>query len=102
MTSASQRSAQERLRAALLDTVTDYYSSLPEAAQILDRRLFQTLITIVKGPRLQLLLQLKDQDARYTNGVIALWKHADLGASTRRTAAMSSMTNVKFQGDAGK
>ena len=40
VTTASQRSAQERLRAAQIDNVTDHYFSLPEAAQILDRRLF--------------------------------------------------------------
>ena len=66
-----------------------------------NRRLFQTLVTVVKGPSLQLLLALKGDSQRYTYGIIALWKHAELGASNRRTAAMSAMQAVKFQGDAG-
>ena len=38
----------------------------------------------------------------YTYGIIALWKHAELGASNRRTAAMPAMQTAKFQGDAGQ
>ena len=68
--------------------VTDSYSSLGPEARLLDRRLFQTLVTVVKGPSLQLLLALKGESQRYTYGNIALWKHAELGASNRRTAAM--------------
>ena len=69
-------------------------------ARLLDRRLFQTLITVVKGPSLQLLLALNGNAQRYTYGIIALWKHTELGANNRRTAAMSAMQAVKFQGDA--
>ena len=76
-------------------------SGLGPKARLLDRRLFQTLITVVKGPRLQLLLALKGEAQRYAYGIIALWKHAELGSSNRRTAAMSAMQAVKFQGDAG-
>ena len=32
----------------------------------------------------------------------SLWKHAELGASNRRKAAMSAMQAVKFQGGAGQ
>ena len=64
--------------------------------------MFQTLITVGKGSSLQLLLALKGDAQRYTCGIIALWKHAELGASNRRTAAMSAMQAVKFQGDAGQ
>jgi hypothetical protein len=39
-----------------LSLVTDSYSSLGPEARLLDRRLFQTLVTVVKGPSLQLLL----------------------------------------------
>ena len=85
-----------------LSMVTDSYSSLGPEARLLDRRLFQTLVTVVKGPSLQLLLALKGDSQRYTYGIIALWKHAELGASNRRTAAMSAMQAVKFQGDAGQ
>ena len=85
-----------------LSMVTDSYSSLGPEARLLDRRLFQTLVTVVKGPSLQLLLALKGESQRYTYGIIALWKHAELGASNRRTAAMSAMQAVKFQGDAGQ
>ena len=82
--------------------MTDSYSSLGPKARLLDRRLFQTLITVVKGPSLQLLLALKGDAQRRTYGIIALWKHAELGASNRRTAAMSAMQAVKFQGDVGQ
>ena len=85
-----------------LSQVTDSYSSLGPEARLLDRRLFQTLITVVKGPSMQLLLALKGEAQRCTYGIIALWKHAELGASNRRTAAMSAMQAVKFQGDAGQ
>ena len=82
--------------------MTDSYSSLGPEVRLLDRRLFQTLVTVVKGPSLQLLLALEGESQRYTYGIIALWKHAELGASNRRTAAMSAMQAVKFQGDAGQ
>ena len=82
-----------------LSQVTDSYSSLGPEARLLDRRLFQTLITVVRGPSLQLLLALKGDAQRYTYGIIALWKHAELGASNHRTAAMAAMQAVKFQGD---
>ena len=45
--------------ALALSQVTDSYSSLGSEARLLDRRLFQTLITVVRGPSLQLLLALK-------------------------------------------
>ena len=72
-----------------LSQVTDSYSS----PRLLDCRLFQTLITVVKGLSLQLLhvLALKGEAQRYTYGIIALWKHAELGASNCRTAAMSAI-----------
>ena len=87
-----------------LSQVTNSYSTLGTEARILDRRLFQTLITVVKGPSLQLLLALKRVAQRYTYGIIALWKYTELGigASNRRTAAMSAMQAAKFQGDAGQ
>ena len=83
-----------------LSLMTDSYSSLGGKAQLLNCRLFQTLITGVKGPSLQLLLALKGDSQRYTYGIIVLWKHAELWASNYCTAAMSAMQAVKFQGDA--
>ena len=38
----------------------------------------------------------------YAYGIINLWKHAELGASNRCTAAMAAMQAVKFQRDAGQ
>ena len=61
-----------------LSKVTDSYSSLGPEARLLDRRLYQTLVTVVRGPSLQLLLALKGDSQRYTYGIIALWKHAEL------------------------
>ena len=54
---------------------------------------------MVNGPNLQLLLALKGDAQRYTYGVIALWKHAELVASNRRTAsaAMAAMQAAKFK-----
>ena len=94
--------AHSDVHALALSQVTDSYSSLGPKAQLLDRRLFQTLITVVRGPSLQLLLALKGDAQRYTYWIIALWKHAELGGSNRRTAAMAAMQAVKFQGDAGQ
>ena len=51
---------------------------------------------------MKLPLALKGDVQRYTYGALALWKHAELGASNRRTAAMAAMQAVKFQGDAGQ
>ena len=85
-----------------LSQVTDSCSSLGPEARRLDRRLLQTLITAVRGPSLQLLLALKGDAQRYTYRAIALWKHAELGASNLRTADMAAMQTVKFQGDAGQ
>ena len=56
----------------------------------------------MKGPSLQLLLALNCDARGYTYGIIALWKHAELGGSNRRTAAMSAMQAVQSQGDAGQ
>ena len=58
--------------------MTDSYSSLGPEARLLDRRLFQTLITVVRGPSLQPLLALNGDAQTYTYGIIALWKHAEL------------------------
>ena len=82
--------------------VADSYSSLGHEARLLDRHLFQTLITVVRGRSLQLLLALKGDAQRYTYGIIALWKHAEIGASNRCIPAMAAMhyhEAVKFQGD---
>ena len=88
--------------ALALSQVTDSYSSLGPEARLLDRRLFKTRITVVRGPSLQLLLALKGDAQRYTYRIIALWKHAELGATNRRTATMAAMQAVKFQGDDGQ
>ena len=47
-------------------------------------------------------LFLKGDAQRYTHGIIAFWKHAELGDSNHRTAAMAAMQAVEFQGDAGQ
>ena len=51
---------------------------------------------MVKGPSLQLLLTLKGGAQRYAYGIIALWKHAELGTSTHCTAAMAAMQFCKL------
>ena len=94
--------SDEYALARALSQVTDSYSSLGPEARLLDRRLFQTLITVVRGSSLQLLLALKGDAQRYTYVIIALWKHAELGAINRRTDAMAAMQAFKFQGDAGQ
>ena len=35
----------------------------------------------------------------HNDGPIALWKHAELRDTNRRTAAMAAMQAVEFQGD---
>ena len=42
---------------------------------------------MAKGPGLQLLLALKGDAQGHTYGALVLWKHAELGASNRHTAA---------------
>jgi len=60
------------------------YADLSEASQALDRTLFFTISTMVKGSFLSLIQDLKGKNARYTFAIIALWKHAELGSSSRR------------------
>ena len=78
------------------------YADLSEASQALDRTLFFTISTMVKGSFLSLIQDLKWKNARYTFVIIALWKHAELGSSSRRLSAMTDMQSLAFQGDAGK
>ena len=59
------------------------YTDLSEEAMELDSCLFNTLFTIVQGPYLQLLIDLMGAYGRYTLGIIAMWEHAELGASSR-------------------
>ena len=82
--------------------MTGSCSSLSPKARLLDRRLIQALITVVRGPSLQLLLALKGDAQRYTYGIVALWKHAELGASNCRTADMAAMQAAKFHVGAGQ
>ena len=68
----------------------------------LDKTLFLTIMSMVKGSSLSLLQDLKGKNARYTFAIIALWKHAELGSSSRRLNAMTDMQFLMFNGEAGK
>ena len=78
------------------------YSDLSYESQELDQHLFHTLLTIVKGTFLLLITDLTGDYARYTFAIIALWRHANMSASNRRLQAMTSMSELSFQGEAGK
>ena len=78
------------------------YRDLSPEAQHLDKALFNTMQTIIKGTYLQCLMGLEGRFARYTYAVIALWKHASLNSNTRRIAAMDSMSGLTYHGDPGK
>ena len=76
-----------------------YYDLSPEA-QALDKALFQTLFTIVQGSYLDLITDLNGENARYTFAIIAMWRHGELGSSTRRIVAMNKMQELQYHGDA--
>ena len=78
-----------------------YYDLSPEA-QALDKALFQTLFTIVQGSYLDLITDLNGENARYTFAIIAMWRHGELGSSTRRIVAMNKMQDLQYHGDAAK
>ena len=69
---------------------------------MLDKALFSTLRTIIKGQYLQCLSGLEGEYGRYTFAIIALWRHASLNSSSRRVTAMEAMTNLSYSGDPGK
>ena len=78
------------------------YRELSHEAQYLDKALFNTMQTIIKGTYLQCLMGLEGPYARYTYAIIALWKHASLNSNTRRIAAMDGMSGLSYHGDPGK
>ena len=78
------------------------YSDIPLTSKRLDKVLYNTLLTIVKGRYLEVIQPLQGEHARYSFAIIALWKHAGLSNSSRRLAAMESMQGLTFQGDATK
>ena len=82
--------------------VVSNYADLSDTAKELDKCLFNTLFTIVQGPYQELLMDLMGSYGRYTLGIIGMWKHAELGASSRRLTAMNQMQGLTFHGDAGK
>ena len=78
------------------------YYQLSESSQKLDKMLFQTLFTIVKGPMLDLITDLTGENARYTFAIIAMWRHGELGSSTRRIKATTAMAELTYNGDPAK
>ena len=78
-----------------------YWDLSPES-QALDKALFQTLFTIVQGSYLDLITDLNGENARYTFAIIAMWRHGELGSSTRRIVAMNKMQELQYHGDAAK
>ncbi len=83
------------------DHPTNYYDLSPDA-QALDKALFHTLFTIVQGTYLDLITDLYGESARYTFAIIAMWRHGELGSSTRRIVAMNKMQELQYHGDASK
>ena len=77
------------------------YQDLHPDAQRLDRQLFQTLQTIVKGSILSVISQLTGQYACYTFGIIAIWRHHRLSSATRKLSAMTRMQDLQYHGDTG-
>ena len=78
-----------------------YYQLSPES-QALDKALFHTLFTIVQGSYLDLITDLTGENARYTFAIVAMWRHGELGSSTRRIVAMNKMQELQYHGDAAK
>ena len=78
------------------------YSDLSAESRDLDIMLYTALVTVVTGPMLEVIQGLQGVNARYTFAIIAMWEHAQLGASTRRLKAMEAMNNLMFNGDAAK
>ncbi len=83
------------------DHPKNYYDLSPDS-QALDKALFHTLFTIVQGTYLDLITDLYGEHARYTFAIIAMWRHGELGSSTRRIVAMTKMQELQYQGDAAK
>ena len=78
------------------------YYQLSSESQALDKALFHTLFTIVQGSYLDLITDLTGENARYTFAIIAMWRHGELGSSTRRIVAMNKMQELQYHGDASK
>lgn len=78
------------------------YSDLSDDAVRLDKALYNTLYTIVKGSFLSLLTDLTGDYARYSFAIIAMWQHANLSSTSRRITAMSDMTSLIYNGDGSK
>ena len=78
------------------------YTDLSSESRDLDIMLYTVLVTVITGPMLDIIQGLQGVNARYTFAIIAMWEHAQLGASTRRLKAMETMNNLSFNGDAAK
>ena len=85
-----------------LSLYPQHYYDIPEESQELDAALFHTLFTIVQGPYLDVITDLTGDYARYTFAIAALWKHGELGSTTRRIHAMNHMQELSYHGDASK
>ena len=73
------------------------YADLSPEAQHLDLMLFNSLYNICQGSIQKLLQDLTGEYARYTFGIISLWMHSDLSASSRRLEALSEMQGLKYE-----
>ena len=78
------------------------YQDLQPDAQRLDRQLFQTLQTIVKGNLVSVISQLTGQHACYTFSIIAIWRNHRLSSATRKHSVMTRMQELQYHGDASK
>ena len=78
------------------------YHQLHGDSMALDKTLFHTLFTIVQGPYLDLITDLTGDNARYTFAIVAMWRHGELGSSTRRVKAMTAMQELSYHGDPAK
>ena len=70
---------------------TKTYCHLHPEAQLLDRKLFQTLQTIANGSLPSVISQRTGQYACYTFGIIAIWRHHRLSSATCKLSAMTRM-----------
>ena len=102
MTTFSPPRAEKQVSGATASRDPQNYGDLSATAVMLDKTLFHTIQTIVKGKYMQVLQGLQGGDRRYTFAIIALWQHASLNSSSRRLTAMDGMSNLVYNGDAGK
>ena len=88
-------------RASHSSTPGNYMSLSPEA-KLLDRMLFQNVLTMVNGEYYDLISDLNGSDARYTVAMYMFHQHAELSVSTRRLQALTSFIDWKYDGNPSK